>query len=215
MTKLRLTRGALGLVVAVAACGGPATTPAATPTIQAGSSTALPAPSATFDCSQYAQLPGSRATPGFDPVLEALFPTSINGHALVQAIVSGPLMASLCPSQVSLQNYAQEFVAGLPAGWDATSLTSALAEYDFTDSPSVIGIRAPGHDGSELFAAVSTMPDANGLAGAPIEQVGGKQATVITGESGQQTYLYATGEVLYLVENANQTDAAAILSALP
>jgi hypothetical protein len=211
MMKLLMTRGAaaLAVLVAVMACSGPATTPPAT------SPPTTVAASPTFDCSQYGQLPGSKVAPGFDPILEALFPTTIDGHGLLQAVLSGPLMASLCPSPASLQDYAQEFVDGLPAGWDAASLTSALAEYDFTGSPSVIGIRAPGHDGSELFSAVSTMPDANGLAGAPIEQVGGKQATVITGESGQQTYLYATGEVMFLVEDADQTDAAAILSALP
>ena len=206
-----MTRGAAALVVlvAVVACGSPATTASAVP------ASTIVAASPTFDCSQYGPLPASNVAPGFDPVLEALFPTSIDGHALTQAVVSGPLMASLCPSPASLQDYAQEFVDGLPAGWDAASLTSARAEYDFAGSPSVIGIRAPGRQGSELFAAVSTMPDANGLAGASVEDVGGKQASVIAGESGQKTYLYATGAVLFLVENANDTDAAAILSALP
>lgn len=215
MTRLPMTRGAAALVVLVAvmACVGPTPTP--TPTGLTVPQTSLPSPSATFDCSQYGPLPASNVAPGFDPVLEALFPTSIDGHALTQAVVSGPLMASLCPSPASLQDYAQEFVDGLPAGWDAASLTSARAEYDFAGSPSVIGIRAPGRQGSELFAAVSTMPDANGLAGASVEEVGGKQASVISGDSGQKTYLYATGEVLFLVEDANDTDAAAILSALP
>jgi hypothetical protein len=205
-----MTRLAAALVVLVVAlaCAGPTVSPDTSP------ATSPSSPSATVDCSPYSQSAVAELTPGFDPVLEGLFPPSIDGHALHQPVSSGSLIASLC-SQASDPSYAQEFADHLPAGWNFGSLTNAAAQYDFPELPYLLAVRAPGEQGLELFNAVSTMPDANGLADAPVQEVGGKQASVLTDQSEQNLYIYATGEVLFLVENASDSDAAAILAALP
>jgi hypothetical protein len=172
--------------------------PGPTATRVTPSATASPGATATFDCSPYTHA-DAIGRPGFDPVLEALFPASVNGHDVLGSVWSASYMAYSC--QVADPQDAADL---FPAGWDPATVTKAWATYEFPDYPSLYAMRAPGRQASDLRDRMGTVP------GASPANIGGKEVIVVT--NGVSLYLYATGEVLFMLSAAH---AAAFLGALP
>jgi hypothetical protein len=167
-----------------------------------GTSTPSATPQASFDCSRYQdQTPALH----FDPVLEAAFPESVDGHPLARPI-SFSFLGQLCQTGI-----ADIFVAALPAGIDPATIAVADAFLDLPPAvPQLTAYRVPGHSADELvsafvaFFAVSSDQDT----------VAGKEVTVLR-RGGQDMYFYPSGDLLFRISQADDAQLKAILQALP
>ncbi len=188
-------------IFGVASNGSPGSTlpdPAATP---------RPVRSIDIYCAQYLDDGVS-----FDPYLKSRFPDEIAGRA-VGPVRSTQLIAGLCMSDPSS---AQQFIDLLPASIDPAQIGSARASVDLPSGlESIAAIRAPNGDAAKLTDAVIDYwsRDANGGAQTGTASLGGKLVTVLTDEDGT-TYLYPSGDVLFVVDGADLNRATLTLQAL-
>ncbi len=214
--------------LAVAACGGstaspaPGTTPApgaATPA--PGGATPAPVGPAGSECANIPTFdPQSLATPVLpvDATLMAKYPTTIAGQPITDAEAI-PLVAFMCElgGQSSLASLtAESTVLGVDF---STAVYGSFSATINSDTITVTAIRFPNQDASQFMSKVGQF---GGLFGAAsigaitTQSLGGKNVSVST-QSGatSSTYLYTTGDTLFIIDNATSDEAATVLAALP
>jgi hypothetical protein len=155
-----------------------------------------------------------------DPVLEAEFPSEIDGQP-VSDVASGRLVETLCllggeASVTAAQRAAASTV-------DITRITDASGSVPVDGRQvTILAFRLPSHRGDELLGAIGilssavvpgTQKFANGL-----EQTtaGGKSVwRWVNAADGSVSFLYATSDTLFDVENVSQSQADKVFAALP
>lgn len=223
---IRLPRPALaifaGLVVVFAsACGSSAATPGAGATSgSAGSSSVAPGASSVAPATS--QQPG----PSFagDPELVAKFPKQVDGQPVtnvttarfiefMSAFVTSPSADASTKAEI---DSLRMIFAGIGLNLDTMVFGSAVATVGGS-SVGITALRVPGQDANKLVQNYSMIPSA--LSSGDVlskETVGGKSVTVVRGAGGTaNTWMYANGDILWLVESSNQDEAAAVFTALP
>lgn len=213
---LRLGATALATIMVLTACssspagtagpGASGTPGAATPVVTSGAQPTLAIP--------------SLAIPSFtsDQDLVARFPTEIDGQP-----VSAPSTVRIAeflqafsqdPGQIS------EFANKLnEAGLDISTISFGTASATVNDETVQIqAIRTAGADAARFMQAYEAL---NGLFSPdqPLPTltqatIGGRNVTVSTDEDGEVTYLYVSGDVLWIVAGVDESSAATILAAL-
>jgi hypothetical protein len=182
---------------------------------------ATPAPGGTLTGDECDEVP-SFMDPGVedfeftrDEELEAMFPASIAGSP-VSEVTSFRWVEFICllAGQAGLEAAATE----IPTGFQLAGLTMATAEYDDDDDThTIVALRMPGINVGtavqmEILAQLAAGEDLGGELRRAT--VGGKQVYVTESE-GETAYIYATGDVLFMLGDMTEEQAAAVLSALP
>jgi hypothetical protein len=154
-----------------------------------------------------------------DPLLEQKLPAQIDGQP-VNDISSGRYVETLCMlgGEASLD----AALTGAPADVDLNTVSVASA------SGSVDGLnvtlsayRLPGKAGDALIPVIGLLSASVGgqpkFAGDGSQQVlGGKQVMTWTDAAdGSTSYLYSTGDTLFVVEDVTDSQAGKIFAALP
>ena len=168
----------------------------------------------------------SFAIPSFasDPGLAAKYPTTIDGQPVsdLQTYFFLDLLKAF-ESEAQIQAVSSALGS---FGIDATTVSAGSAHATVDGSEVTIGsLRAPGADANEIIAhyneiqaAVNTamgQPEASSPPTLSQSNLGGKNVTVSTDNEGTVTYLYASGDTLFQVEDANDDQAAKVVAALP
>jgi hypothetical protein len=215
----RLAAGVIitAIAIAAAACGSSATqapTSAPTPAPTATPAPATPAPVETSAAASAA--PGeSGAVPSLDigsflghadPALEAKLPSTFNGVTLSKSSSKGTGAAT---------GGATNPFAGFLGAFGAS--TSTAFAFDTTGSSQVVffAIQLTGTDAKTALGTILPAIQAS-QTGFKVStaNIGGKDVTVMVGPSGA-TYLYPSGDVLYIVGGVDDTTGPAALQALP
>jgi hypothetical protein len=150
-----------------------------------------------------------------DEELEAMFPASIAG-SLVSEVTSFRWVEFICllAGQTGLEAAATE----IPTGFELAGLTMATAEYDDDDEThNIVALRMPGINvGTAVQMEILAQLAAGDELGGELRRatVGGKQVYVTESE-GDTAYIYATGDVLFVLGDMTEAQAAAVLSELP
>jgi len=230
----------LAASVAVAACGGsstPTAPPVTIPSIAvpsfaapsfgvpsfAAPSFALPSIAAPSGLGGSFVIP-SAAFPSFntnaDPALAARFPTTIGGQPVMNLVTysfSDFMNVATDGDPAAEQMYTNAFST---AGIDPS--TSSYGEADVTLAEDDVDIAAIHTLGSDSARLVSVFPQIfeffNPDQSPPTVQqanVGGKTVTEVTDEDGDVTYVYAQPDVVWTIDNADDSEATTVLQALP
>ena len=155
-----------------------------------------------------------------DPTLEAEFPKQVDGQSVTQ-LASARLVETLCALGGELSVNATR--ANLPSGYDLSQITVASAQVSVDNVPETItAYRMPGATGAQLlslagFLSASLSPEAPRFTSdlVPVT-LGGKNAMAWTdATNGATTYLYTSGDTLFLVDGAVELQAGKVLAALP
>jgi len=155
-----------------------------------------------------------------DLTLESKFPTQLDGQP-VTGLASGRWIETLCMTggEASVDAASQ----ALPAGVSLSQVSVASANADVDgNSVTIVAFRVPGGSGSQLLAEVGALSAAI-ASGEPkfsstptTVTAGGKSVSVFTNPAdGSNTYLYAGGDTLWLVDSLDQSQADKIFAALP
>jgi hypothetical protein len=150
-----------------------------------------------------------------DEELEAMFPASIAGSPLSE-VTSFRWVEFIClfAGQTGLEAAAAE----IPGSFQLAGLTMATAEYDDDeDMLSIAALRMPGANiGSIVQMEILAQLAAGEELGDELRSatIGGKQVYVSESE-GEMAYMYAAGDVLFILGDMTEADAATVLSALP
>jgi hypothetical protein len=225
MRKLSFLSGVFVVgALAIAACGGgtPATGGPALPSVAIPS---LAIPSIVIPSNLLpSNLPiGSVAVPSIeanaDPALAARFPTAIPGGTLGQPS-TGRFMDVV--NAFSEPEVKPNFTAAITAaGMDPNALTygSQAVTMNENDVVQLQALRTGGVDGNkfvQIFPAIEkiidpeTEPDVLGQA-----TVGGQTVPTLTDPSnGDVDYLFVTGDIVWRLTGADETEAATIISTL-
>jgi hypothetical protein len=217
MRTLPIRSGILvAAALAVAACGG-----TATPTVPTVNVPSIAIPSIAIPT-----LPGgSIAIPTFDtnadPALAARFPTQVAGQPVtnvqtVRFMDFLTLLGSSDPAQATAFTQAMASI-----GVDPRTLTEGTGMATVNDSTVPFeAIHTPGVDANRF---IQVMPQLSVLF-SPEDQpptlgqatIGGKNVTTLTDPStGDVSYLYANGDVVWSVNSSDQAEVEAVLAALP
>jgi hypothetical protein len=224
MRKLSFLSGVLVVGALIAACGGgsPASGGPAIPSVAIPS---LAIPSIAIPSNLLpSNLPiGSLALPSIeanaDPALAARFPTSIPGGVLGQ-VTTGRFMDVV--NAFEEPEVKPNFVAAITAaGMDPNALTygNQPVTMNETDVVQIQALRTGGVDGNkfvQIFPAIEKIldpesePDVLGQAA-----VGGQTVQTLTDPSnGNVDYLFVTGDIVWRLSGADETEAAAIIATL-
>jgi hypothetical protein len=227
---------ALAAALLVAGCSATVTTPApgstkgpgATPAPQAtpagGGGTATPAGGDGGNATPAAVASGSSDCTGFTPgaslpadaALLAKFPQQVGGQP-----ISNPVAYSLAPFLCQGGQTGLDAAKGIAAllGFDPT--TMSVGTFDATvngTTQSVQAMRTPNQDAGKLISSLQLIAGFAGInaGNGAISQgnVGGKNVTVITDSSGSKTFIYVSGDTLFIIDGADDATAAAIRSAM-
>ncbi len=223
MRRMPLTITA-GLLLVQAACGAiaPSQAPGSSTSgsMPAGSSSAPTAGAASpgsgqADCATFPQ--------GSDPQLEARFPTAVDGNAVTN-LHSYHLMPLVCALGGEAGVAAVQ--AALP-GADVSRLTEGQGNVIVDQLPvRIFAIRLPGIDGNLLMAiengeaiALAMGADPATVSHYTVTQatLGGKPTYISSDPSCDgcpAKYSYASGDVLFTIEDAIEERAARVLAAL-
>jgi hypothetical protein len=199
-----------GLLLAACTSGGPATIPATSPTI------ALP----SFAIPSLA-IP-SFAIPSFrqDADLVTRFPAQIDGQPVTEirsARYIDVLNVFAGADQIEQIRNAMSQV-GLDL--DSMSFASATATVGGEDVQ-IQALRTAGADANTFLqnyaALAQTLDPANHSDAPSLAQtnVGGKNVSTATDTDGSVAYLYVSGDVLWFINDAEESQAATVLAALP
>ncbi|HEX3266138.1 MAG TPA: hypothetical protein VHR16_10765 [Candidatus Limnocylindrales bacterium] len=189
----RLLPRVLALVAAgatfVAACGGSTATTAPTvapptvaPTVAAASS-ALPGFS-------FALPSGFNA----DKDLEALLPDSIAGETVTKLSMTGDSFMGIGQGTEDLQKVLDQF------GKSPSDLSVAFGG---TSKASIVAFRIKGVDGGKIFDAFAAAAGNRDVGSISDVTIAGKPAKKVVDSSGSTIYLYATGDAIITVTDAN------------
>ena len=227
MPTLPIRSGILvAAMLAVAACGG-----TATPTVPPINVPSIAIPSIAIPSIAIPTLPGGSiaiptfALPSFDtnadPALAARFPTQIAGQPVtdiqtVRFMDFLTLLGSSDPAQATAFTQAMASI-----GVDPRTLTEGTGMATVNDSTVPFeAIHTPGVDANRF---IQVMPQLSVLF-SPEDQpptlgqatIGGKNVTTLTDPStGDVSYLYANGDVVWSVNSSDQAEVEAVLAALP
>jgi hypothetical protein len=197
----------------------------------AGSSVAATAPAASSGAeSTEGALPSfsipSIEVPSFAPDndLAAKFPKTIDGQPVtnLQTYLFVDLLGFGGQNQAQIQQLSQS-LAGF--GIDLSKLSGGSANASIGgEDVQLQALRAPGGDASQIVTHYSEIAAVfNQVFGNPqpttaptLSQatVGGKNVTVATDAEGNKTFLYATGDTLWILDNLTDDQAGTILGAL-
>jgi len=168
----------------------------------------------------------SFAIPSFNPDndLAAKFPKTVDGQPLtnVQTYLFVDILGFGGGDQGKIQQLAQS-LAGF--GIDLNKLSGGSADATIGgEDVQLQALRAPGGDANQIvthyneIAAVfrQVLGSAEPTAAPTLSQanVGGKNVTVATDSEGSKTYLYASGDTLWIVDNMTDDQAGTMLGAL-
>ena len=186
--RLALRIAALAGAFAVAACGGTnPTSPPPVPTTPVETEIEIP----TFDLGTFA--PPSIVIPSFtsDEDLEALLPDSIGGQVVVKQSLTGPDILS---SGLGGSGTIDDLLGEVGASIDDVSVAIGVA----ANSVVVIAYQIDGVKADRIFDGFLTaLP--SGAGGDVSEQtVAGRSITRVVA-SGETTYIYLAGDVLFIV----------------
>jgi hypothetical protein len=233
MPGILKTAGAAALLLIVVACSAaPATTstPAGgttAPTLAAtatAQSTLQPTPPPVGGGSECGAFPtfnlASPVLPSFapDPVIVALFPAEIDGQPVTN-VQSASWIQTIC--FYGGQAEVDRLKATSSGGALLANLTfgSATANVGGSDV-NIAAFRLPGQDGNSIIQNASLF--VAGLTGKTPEpftttqtNLGGKAIYVLTDSGGDITYAYVKVDTVITIDNADATQAATILAALP
>lgn len=213
---LRLGATALATMMVLSACssspagtagpGASGTPGAATPVVTSGAQPTLAIP--------------SLAIPSFtsDQDLVARFPTEIDGQP-----VSAPSTVRFVEF-LQLVSGEQEPITAFQArladlGLDLNTMSYGTANATVNDeNVQIQAVRTPGADAGRFMQAYETLnelfnPD-EPVPTLTQATIGGRNVTVSTDEDGDVTYLYVSGDVLWIVAGVDESTAATILAAL-
>ncbi|HEX8941436.1 MAG TPA: hypothetical protein VF763_14910 [Candidatus Limnocylindrales bacterium] len=207
-----LAVGALGLGLVLAACSGSTTSSTSAPQSQATPSAA--APSATPAASSSPGLIGSFALPSFtgDKALEARLPHQIGGTTLQVVSFSGQeMLASGDQTTKPFTDLLQQL------GKSPSDVSFALAADPSGKVQVVIAaLKVAGADSNQVAQRFVSESQAQ-ASGATVTQatVGGKAVTkVVEGGSPNATYVYPSGDVMFMVQAPSDDVAGQALSAI-
>jgi hypothetical protein len=203
------------LLLAVVACGSPATAP---------QGTVIPSRESTGDCVGYTVVdPSNRPSLlplTADPVLEAEFPADVEGQPVTN-LESARWIETLC----ALGSDASVAAArrNLPPGMDVADIRVASGQVTVNgDAIGLTAFRLPGHGGQELLSVAGVMsssvsPDApRFLDRLQPATIAGKNVLGWTdAASGAPFFLYAAPDALFILEGASLSQADKILAVLP
>jgi hypothetical protein len=235
MPGILKTASAAALLLIVVACSAaPATTstPAGgtTAPTQAATATAVstqqlpptaPPVGGGSECSAFPTFNlASPVIPSFtpDPVIVALFPAEIDGQPVTN-VQSASWIQTIC--FYGGQAKVDQLKATASGGALLANLTfgSATANVGGSDV-NIAAFRLAGQDGNAILQNASLF--VAGLTGQTPEpftttqtNLGGKAITILTDSGGDITYAYVKGDTVITIDNADATQAATILAALP
>jgi hypothetical protein len=214
---LRIGATALATIMVLTACSSsPAGTagPGATGTPRAASTPATP--SGTQPPLTIPSIP----IPSFssDTDLAARFPTVIDGQPVSapQTVKFGEFLQLLAQQPAQITAF-EARLAEVGLDINTISYGSANATVD-DETVQIQALRTAGADAAQFMQAFEALnelfsPD-DPLPTLTQSTIGGKNITLSTDEDGDVTYIYISGDVLWLVENADESSAATILAAL-
>ena len=205
-------------VLLVVGCGADQTTSSTTP------SPGVTAPAGTGVCAGVPSIdpksPPDELNLTADETLESRFPTLIDGSP-ISDLASARWLETLCimGGPASVASVGQK----LPSGLDVNDMrvASGIALVDGR-AVTLVAFRLPGHQGSELVPAVGVL-SGGVAAGSPrfgdnltTTTIAGKAVTSWTDpQTGGQSYLYPTGDTLFVVGPIDSSQADKIFAALP
>ena len=167
----------------------------------------------------------SFAIPSFasDPDLAAKYPTTIDGQPVtgLQTFFFLDLLKAF-ESEAQIQAITSALGS---FGLDANTVSAGSAKATVDGSDVTIGsLRAPGADANQIIAHYNDIQAAvNTAMGQPApsspptltqSNLGGKNVTLSTDSDGIVTYLYASGDTLFQISDANDDQAGKVLAAL-
>jgi hypothetical protein len=154
-----------------------------------------------------------------DPTLEAKFPDLIDGMP-VGDVASGKWIETLCTlgGQASVDTAR----ANVPAGTDLAALTVGSGQTVVDGlAVTITAFRLPGHQGAELIPMIGGLSSA--LTGSAPKftsdledvTVGGKSVKRWTNAAdGQVSYLYSSGDTLFVIEGVTPSQADKVVAGL-
>jgi len=208
-----LASGALAIVVA--ACGGAATPiPSAATASQAAASAAAPSTEASVAASEAtsSEAAASGGAPSF--ALPSLPSQAKDLEAELPGTLCGATATKLSMNGASfLSGSGTEFAGALTAlGKSPSDVSVAVAQ---AGDCGAIALRIAGIDQGTLQAAMLAAAQKAGCTAPSQSSVGGKSVYVATDTSGKKSYVYFKGDTMFIAEASSDTDAGAILQALP
>ncbi len=225
--RTRSTVLALLTAAAVAACSGapPAPTassgasaPADQPTSSPLTGGPTPALSAPPQPGGSGPLPPfSFAIPSFAPdtTLEAAFPTEIDGQP-VTGIESVSFLAFLQAFETDPEVVAEFAAAMQGIGVDPAAVGFASADVTVGDDTLELqAVRTPGGSAASALDALTALDPPDPAPTITDETIGGKPVRVATLEDGEEEFVYANGDLAWLLPGADRAQAEVIFAALP
>jgi len=224
---LFMTMGA-GLVALVAACGGGGAVatqlpvPGATPAPGAQATPAVPPPvDVAAVCNGLPTFSLQTPTPSFrtDAELNAKFPTSIGGQPVTE-VESQYWIDFLCyyPNNGTAIG---KFVSVFGTNLSGVTFGSGHVELDGNDI-TIQALRVGGGDAGQVMQHIGDFLLALGADPATVQgmqtsttSLGGKNVTVVTNENGDTSYVYASGDTAWSLNDVTPEEAGTIFAALP
>ena len=211
-SPVRLATFSFAALGFVAACGGaPAASIPPLPSI-AVPSIALP----SFALPSGITLP-SIAIPSFepDPVIEAAFPTEIDGQP-VTGVGSANFLSVLQALGPNAEIVGEFQNAMQAVGVDPAAVGFGSGNVVLDDTPvNIQVVRFPGGTASDALNILTRIDAPDEAPTLTNETIGGKAATVATNPDGDIEYFYATGEWAWFVDNADRAHVETIFAGLP
>ncbi len=225
MIRRSLTLLALALLasLAIAGCGGnsPAATGPGGGTPVPGQPTAAPVGAAGHECDNIPKIDvTASATPVIpvDDVLLAKYPASVGGQPITNPSAV-PLLAFICEfeGQSGISTIATEStVLGVDFSHASEGSFTATVNGNSVD---VTAIRFPGQDAGQLvskFSQFGALFGASAVGAITQTNIGGKNVSVSTDSgSTNSTYLYVSGDTLFIITDVAVADVTPVLQALP
>lgn len=212
--------GSVALALALVGCGSASAGPTLAPGQTATPAGSTPAPTGGtaltgHECDAVPTFSVANPDPSFptDAALIAHFPTTVDGQP-VDDVHAVPWIYFLC---IGGQTAFNQAAAG-NSGVANMSFGGFTANVDGEDVD-VSAFRQPGADGNVLAQTIASLAAA---AGSPIDvgqvtttSVGGKSVYTWTDSEGSKGYAYVSGDTMIIVDNATDSQATKIISALP
>jgi hypothetical protein len=203
-SRCRAVLATITAAAILAACGSASASPTATPT---------PEPTATPAASESLPLP---SLPSSAKDLEELLPDEIGGMELQKFSMQG---SEFLAGGGGSDEDTQQFLEDLGVSPEDVAVALAFSMGGEADAPAAFAFRARGASSQQLIDTFKAS-QATGASAEPLEwrsaTVGGKPVEMATDPSVDQTiYLYAVGDVLFLISASDEADAAEALAGLP
>jgi hypothetical protein len=155
-----------------------------------------------------------------DPVLEGKFPTQIDDQP-VTGLESAQWFDALC--LFGGQSAVDQMRSVVPIADIVLSMTAAAADATVDGSAVKINaFRTPGGDAGQLLGNLSAISASLGsgtgtkfTGGTQPATAGGKNVQTWADSTGQTSYLYVSGDTLFIVDAITQSQADKIFAALP